>query len=452
MPEIYINPDLAIIEEEHERHQLYRIYREYYDGVHDAQLTDRQRKYLQLKIGEEFNDNYFPVVADALSERLSITGIDADEQSGDIWQWYELNRGDALQAVVHSAAVRDGDAYILVEWNEAGLPMWSFEPAYDGTEGAEVVYSIERRDEPLFGYKRWQTGGELERLNIYYPERVEKYKGRASAWQLIEVLPWTDTGQEGGLPLGIPLIHFKNKDQGYKYGRSEVADVVPLQNALNKSIIDMVAAADTTAFRIFWMLGDDPEGIEITPGSWIYSEKSPNDSENGVSVGYFPGEDLTNLINFKDSFVAEIARVSRTPLSYFQMSGNVMAEGTLKQQEAGLVSRAKDRQVTFGNAWEDVFYLSRRLWNAFGSAPELPEEQSFSMLWADPETRNDAAFILMLKTKHELGVPAETLWGEMGYSAEKIEEFKKSPEYQARLAQLKMSIDTVSLFDVGLDG
>jgi len=48
--------------------------------------------------------------------------------------------------------------------------------------------------------------------------------------------------------LGVPVVHFRNNDQGYDYGASELSSVIPLQNALNKTIIDLLASADTSAF------------------------------------------------------------------------------------------------------------------------------------------------------------------------------------------------------------
>lgn len=426
MPDITQDEALKLIAEVEDkaRRGLYKTYREYYDGCHDTQITARQRKYLEVKIGQEFNVNYFPVVVDALSERLRVTGFDADAYSETIWEWFEYNRGDALQAVIHSAAVRDGDAYAIAEWNEYdNMPYWEFEQAYDGNEGVEVIYSDKARNNPLFAFKRWGN-----RMNVYYFGRVEKYEKSGADWALLETLPWTVDGSINGQGLGLPVVHFRNRDQGFSYGRSEGADIIPVQNALNKSVIDMVAAADTTAFRIYWMLGDDPSGIETQPGSWVFSTKPPT-GEDGAEIGYFPGEDLTNMIAIKDTFVTEIARISRTPLSLFQMSGNVAAEGTLKQQEGGLVARAKDRQVTFGNAWEDLVRVSIWMHNAFSPESEIPEDLRISTLWADPETRNDLAFIEMLKVKRELNVPIETLWAEMGYDDTKIEDFKAGSEY-----------------------
>lgn len=421
-----------LAEEDQERQARYVAYREFYDGDHNTQLTARQRRYLQVKMGEDFVDNYCPIVVDALAERLKVTGFDTgDSDQGKLfWDWWQAGRMDGVQIVAHTGAVRDGDTYIITEWQEEpALPIWNINLAYDGTEGVKVHYSKDRRNLIAYASKRWrvesedpENAGKMRRLNLYYPDRIEKWVSHdqafEGAWQPFEEEgrawpePWVG---KDGQPLGVPVAHFKNAEQGYNYGISELKNIIPLQNALNKSIIDLLAAADTTGFRMYWAVGDNPSGLEIAPGSWFYS-LNPE-----AKLGFFPGEDLAPLIAVKDTFVAEIARVSRTPLSYFQASGQVAAEGTQKQQESGLVAKVKDRQVSFGNAWEDALTMARRLHNTYGPGG-LDEEQVVSALWADPETRNEREHLGGLKLKAELGVPSEQLWREMGYDEEKVAE------------------------------
>ncbi|HUW14899.1 MAG TPA: hypothetical protein VM537_34585, partial [Anaerolineae bacterium] len=181
-------------------------------------------------------------------------------------------------------------------------------------------------------------------------------------------------------------------------------------------------------------------GLNVTPGGWVYSTKPPS-GEDSVAVGYFPGEDLTRLIDYVDAFVMQIARVSRTPISYFQVSGHRAAEGTLKQEESGLVARAKDRTISMGNRWEDAMVLARRLWNTYGETEgsefgALDEEQDIETLWADTETRNELVVMEELKIKREsLKVPLETLWAEAGYSPEDIEQMQNTDEYKTLQAQ-----------------
>lgn len=451
-----------LVAEDEARQNNYRQYREYYDGVHDTQLTERQRQYLELRVDQEFNDNYCQIPVDALSERLTITGVQAGEiQSPILWSWLKNSNIDGLQGIVHTCAIRDGDSYLLTEWdNEKKMPTFTYEMACCDGDGVKVHYSTERRTESDFASKRWRVtqgagAGHVRRLNLYYPDRVEKYISDQGAsegeWQQYAEggepwpLPWTSP--KTGDPLGVPAIHYKNNETGYPYGTSELANIIPLQNALNKSIIDLLAAADTTAFRTFWMLGDNPTGVRVSPGSWIYSVRAPSGPE-GVAVGYFPGEDLTPLISLKDSAAMEIARVSRTPLSMFQISGHIAAEGTMKQQEAPLVSKARKRQIYFGNAWESALIVARRLWNAYGPGPELDETQSIEMLWANPETRNVKEDLEIATMKRGLGVSLPRIWGELGYDAEAIEEFKTERDADA-LRERNLGEQMLRAFDAG---
>jgi hypothetical protein len=145
----------------------------------------------------------------------------------------------------------------------------------------------------------------------------------------------------------------------------------------------------------------------------IYSE-SPD-----VKVGVIPGAELDGLIRLKDSFAIDVARVSRTPLSYFQISAQRAAEGTIKAEETPLVSKARDRMVGYGASWARVMGMGRRLANAFGTAG-MNEEQDIDTRWDDPETRNDEAHLKALTMKAQLGVPWEQLMVELDYDQEKI--------------------------------
>lgn len=442
MPEITLTKEQQkslsyFTSEEHQpaRWAKRKVAREYHEGVHSTQLTERQRQYLQLRTGQEFNDNYCPVVVDALAERLTVTGFTvtaATDAAVDLVQaklseWMKQSNFDELQNDVHTGTIRDGDGYILVEWdNERLMPAFSYEMAANGECGVDMFYDARRL--PRFGSKLWEDDG-IERLNLYYPDRIEKYIKAEGGWR-----PHTDEGGAWPEPWAagiVPVVHFKNKANGYRFGQSELVDVIPLQNALNKAVIDLVASADTTAFRLYWMTGGDPSGVSVVPGSWIYSENE------AAKIGHIPGEDLSKLIDYKDAFATEVARVSRTPVSLFQMSGQVAAEGTLKQQESGLVSRAVNRQVTFGNAWERAMQTAIRLWNVYGPDPKLPEDAAIEAQWKDPETRNGLDYLSELEKKRGLGVPYEVIWSEAGYTNDEISAMRDSEEYKLlRIRQL----------------
>lgn len=425
------------------RQDKYSVFRDYYEGEHATQLTARLRKFLELRSDVEFNLNLCPLVVDALAERLKVTGFQCDDNAELLWDWWQLSRMDAVQSVVHTSALRDGDTYLIVEWDEdLGRPRFSQENAYDGSEGVQVIYRDDRRKEPLAALKKWivtSEGSKLtRRANLYYPDRIEKYTDNGGGgWGPFEEegYDWPISWTHDGGPMGIPVVHFANRDQGYSYGESELEDVVPLVNAGNKVLIDLIASADVSALQMPWMTGGKPENMTFAPGSWAYSTNPE------ARIGVIQGANLDNLIKLKDSLAADIARVTRTPLSYFQITGQVAAEGTLKQQEAGLIAKAKDRAVVFGNSWEDALAMARKIANEFGSA-RMKEDALISAQWADPETRNELEHLNGLKVKAELGVPQETIWAEMGYSADDIERMKgeKAAEEASGIGSLAQAL------------
>ena len=94
--------------------------------------------------------------------------------------------------------------------------------------------------------------------------------------------------------------------------------------------------------------------------------------------------DLSGLIALKDSIALDIARLTRTPLSNFQITGQVAAEGTLKEQRAGLTAKARDRQTSFGASWVQAMTMARKLYNLYG-AGGMDESKRITVEWEDDE-------------------------------------------------------------------
>jgi len=432
------------------KQQEYILYREYDDGTHRTQLTERQRQYLKAHQDVEFTANYCPMVIDAKTNRLKINGFTCDDktQADTLWSWWRKNRMDGKQNVVHRAAVRDGDAFVLVEWdNAAKLPRFYFEPGYAG-DGVMVYYSDERRDEIEFASKHWRVSkgmnaGKVRRMNLYFPDHIEKYisdddsdSGSYLPYEgdadeigpgylgLAGIVWWTDTRAKGGVPLGIPIVHFKHNDKGDSYGTSHLADVLPIQDAVDKALIDLVSAMDTDVFGLLAGYGTtDWSTVKVGPGAIAAVSKGANE---GAKLERVNGDDsTTKLLAGYSALVMEIARISGTPLSYFQVSGQISAEGTMKQQELALVSQVKKTQTDFGNSWEQVFTIARRLDNAFGEGG-LNEDELIEAVWEGAESRNDMEQAQTLAIRvSQLGVSETQAQTEMGYNTDEIAAFKR---------------------------
>lgn len=425
--------------------------RKYFAGDHDAKLTERQKEFLyhQRKGEERFAVNYCAMVVKAVYERMIVKAFTSENEELSKWGWdlWQANRMDAKQIGVHRGAIRDGEWFIFVDWDEdenrsVFIPHPRYtDPSFDGTGfGCKAHYPDDDPNQPMrYASKRWTETIENERgrrntrrrMTVYYPERVEKWVAATSAeykesgWEpLIEEgevwpIPWVDSA---GQPLGIPLIHFYNPGR-----QSELWDAVPLQDLINKTAIDIIAIADACGFPIRYVDGATPT-----------TDGKPAESDGGNLIKLFPGAfvelprdstvttetpaDIAKLIESLDSWIIKMAQVTDTPASRLQVTRQVAAEGTLKQQEGPLLNKIRMRQVLFGNAWEDCLYMARRLANF--QAQGVDEEALLSTDWMEAETRDDKAYREGLQLEMDMGVPREMLWEKLGYDQDQIAKMK----------------------------
>jgi hypothetical protein len=257
------------------------------------------------------------------------------------------------------------------------------------------------------------------------------------------VIWWTDTRTQEGEPLGIPIIHFKHNDSGDSYGTSHLAKVIPIQDALNKAMIDLIAAMDSNGFPLLVGYGSNEwVNVKVAPGA-IAAISSPK--TEGKVLEKIDPMSPEGLLSVYNALVMEIGRISGTPLSYFQVTGHVASEGTMKQQEIALITQIQKTQVDFGNAWEDVMIVARRLFNTFGDGG-LDEGSIIDTIWDEAESRNEKEQAETLAIKVEkLGVPDAQAQSEMGYNATEIADFAREKlRQQARAINTMIKVDAAT--------
>lgn len=479
-------------------------YRDYYAGDHEVQLTERQIEFLGRATAYKFRLNQCPVVVESLVERLALTGFEeigvgsqepgvggqdagtgeSVDQSKGLTEFasklWEDNRLDAGQEEIYRQAAIDQRTYVALDVDPlTGLITLNHNDAYScgkaggDEEGIKLHYAnARRRGKPLFATKRWaatlgRDAGYRRYFYVYYPDRIERYYqddrekdggdlGQMGWKRLIDAagpmagvwpLPWTDAL---GRPLGIPVVEFVNGRAG------ELHEAVPLQRALNKSVIDLIAAADQAGFGILfasgWAPTSDGKPIALDSGGRVISGNKPLTLESGAilyttnpegQLSRVAGDDLDKLIRVVDRHILSIAQVTRTPITNFQLFGQIPGADTQKQLDQGLVAKVQSRQRGYGNAWEDVVYLARAM--ALGAPMYqdgqivgygLPAYEGFTLdlatrvsaLWKDAVIRNEKEHLEALKLKKELGVPQEQIYLEMGYEAEQADKWAMEAE------------------------
>jgi hypothetical protein len=455
--------------------------RDYYAGRQFIQLTERLRAFLGGQIGVTDKDfkrirlNIFRTVVNAVVERLIVakvvtdepgieeplkdefgrvvTGADGLPQAGVVkptanWAgrtWLH-NRMDARQRGMYMTTLRDSESFVLVTWdNDASVARFVPHPRYilssaggDGY-GCTAAYQNNDPEQPLlFVTKRWTettypNGSRLdiERLTIYFPDRIEKYSGMDGAWSPFRdagdsawPLPWTHP--KTGAPLGIPIVHLRST-AGFEAG-----EAIGPQNAINKTMIDLLAAADLTAFQILIAMGWEPvdsdgNPLPIEPGTWIGTT-----NPDGKAV-VIPGANLTNISEQVYNWIQWAAMATDTPASRFTMSRQVAAEGTLKEQNVSLLNKCRMRQGELGIGVADMFVIARGLHNAFFSAPALDEDVTISVEWEPIESRDEDAELARAVLKvDKLAIPLAQVWSELGYTEVQIAQWEAARSLAAQ--------------------
>lgn len=437
--------------------------REYFSGEQHVKLSERQKDWIGFEENGRFSVNLCRMIVNALIERMFVSTFESVESSKSRWAWniWEDSKMDSVQQEIYTGAVRDGEFFVFVNWDNENqkiqlIPHRRYTSPEVGGDGFGCKVVFEQNDPMLpikYATKRWisaeyDEGGRLtkrRRLNVYFPDRIEKYildKKASGEWgwkpyrneDVVWPIPWIDSF---GKPLGIPIVPFFNPEM-----RSELYDAIPIQDAINKCAVDILAAADATGFPLrttqgFYFTTDgqapDTDGgnyIELTPGAFIYIPE-------GKSIDDLEIPNLKPMLDVMDAWVMRLGQVTDTPLSRFQVTRQVRSEMTLRQEEAPLLARIQSRQTRFGNSWENVFQIAANVAREFGNSSI--SNATIDTLWQVTETKDELKEIEKIALKVErLHIPLIQAWQEAGYSEEEIASFLNSEEYQNRMRMMSI--------------
>lgn len=361
----------------------YAEYANYYDGVQELRFASKNLATALRGIFDALTYNRCAPVVDAVADRLHLTGfVDPGgvtvEPAMDIWA---ENRMDKREGEVNLEALQSGDGYAIVWPNlTTGRPtIWPEEARH-----VRILYDDEEPGRVTMAAKYWLTPDGYGRLNLYLPDRLEKYVTRQKAPSGIPTAPGferfqadTDTAWplrygwfRPGLP-NVPVFHFGNNARTGRGGRSELRDVIPLQDGLNTTLAKLMAASEDAGAPRIVITGWAPRTNEVTgqpvdpfrrpvrPFETV-NERMAAFPDKDTTVAQLPTIDLTQLIALGEAFDLMIARTARIPVHYLGLSGDFPSGESLKTAEAPFVRKVTDRQTAYGNVWEDAMGLALR--------------------------------------------------------------------------------------------
>jgi len=427
---------LALLKDLYARRATYKTYCDYYEGAHNLNFASEKFWNAFGPMFRAFADNLCAPVVDACADRLDIVGFGAEDANSEMakaaWELWQSNRMDQRAYQVHLESFMSGDAYVIV-W-----PDENREPCIYPNCGEiiNVQFDSAAPGRIILAIKSWLTPDRKKMLlNVYKPDSTEKYITRANVDQGSlpnqdnQFEPFETPDEPWPLPNEynqIPVFHFGNNAKIGALGKSELVNIKPLQDALNKSVADMLVGMEFQSFPQRWITGmvipKDPEtGKPVRPFDPGADRIWAIPAEN-AKFGQFDAAQLEPFIKVQESFRLEIARVSRTPLHYIMpMSGQFPSGESLKTAEAPFTSKVKRKQVSFGNVWEDVMKFALRIKTNTAESSKAP----LSAQWADASPRSEAEMIQNAQLKSTLGVPTSQILRELGYSEEQITKFAK---------------------------
>lgn len=366
---------------------------------------------VQAQVGDRIPQlvlNVPRVVLGSIEERLDVEGFaltrngDVDEALLDIWQANDL---DEWSQICHYEALKHGISFVTVWSNPDNddIPRIAVESA---TQMAVRFAPGTRRVDAAA--KRWMDrdadGKNVERAVLYTPEVIEKYsRPAANTFAVPAAIPGLGSGgwrldETLDNPLDeVPVVPFINRPSLTDMsGESELVDVMPLTDGVNKLLSDMMVVAEhyveprryATGMQVPREAAQNARLREEVRQQWDEATRGKTwVAGEGVSFGQFASADLQNFKTGVDLILSKVAFITGlAPHMLGITTDNPASAEAIRSSESPLIRRVRRKMRTFGGSWERVMRLALKVRD--GSVPD--EALSMETRWANPETRTFA--------------------------------------------------------------
>lgn len=391
-----------------------RIFR-YYDGDQPLVYSSEKLHDIFRSLDARFTENWCAVVADAALDRLALRSLSVSDDERATALLGALREQSGLvddEDALHEDLCVVGEAFCMVWPDELTAMPQAFRndprlchAEYDGANPRRL----------RFAAKWWEEGGGV-RLNLYYPDRMEYYATRREfqPGEMPDARSFEPWGEEPAAvnEYGvIPMFHFRTNRRRIK---SQLDNVIELQDAVNKLFSDMMVAAEFAAYRQRYIISQaGVTGLKNVPfGIWDI----PGGDGQGqpTMVGEFAHTPLSNYLEALNKLAADIGVITRTPRHYFFAQGGDPSGEALIAMEAPLNKRVRRIQTAVEPTWRDLAAFLLLL-----AGEPIPSQR----IWAQYEPTET----VQPKTSAEIrelairaGLPLRTVLRDEGWTAEDI--------------------------------
>jgi hypothetical protein len=418
----------------------FQLSEDFYAGKQPLTFATDEWKAANASRYSDFSDNWARPVVDAEAERIRHTGIKLGSSFGkgaeELWEQWLLNEMEMQSSQGFVATLTTSRSYVIV-WGDPGTdePVVTWE---HGTE-VEIEYDWSGSRKRLAALKTW-ADDKNEYATLYEPEwvwkferpRVRETQERDS--QATQAKVTVDSEGEGWIPreglaeawplrnpMGVvPVVEIPNRPILKGDPISEIAGVIPMQNAINLLWAYLFLAADYASMPARVVLGQAPPKTPILDANGLHIGDRPVEMKdlNEKRFLFLSGTDskidsweaarLDVFTGVIEKAVGHIAAQTRTPPTYLVTTtgmSNVNGEG-LKASEIGLVKKTLEFQTFATPAIREVYRLIAL---AKGDDALAKAARLATITWANPEIRSEAQLADALLKKKQMGYPLEYL-------------------------------------------
>jgi len=420
----------------------------YYDGNQPLLYsTDRLRELFRT-INVKFSQNWCAVVVDAVADRLNLARFTvadnerATQLLNELWTSTELH-ADSDDA--HLAALVTGEAYVIAWRGDDGR----VEAYYNDPRLCHLFYDPERPREKRYAAKWWTGEDGRLYMTLYYPDRLEYYVSRGKAENVSSAaafvpaeVPFAEN------PFGkIPVFHLRRDRRIMK---SELVNVISLQDAINKLLADMMVAAEFGAFRQRWIISNaDVDRLKNAPNE-IWSIPAGDEQGQHTQVGEFEQTDLSGYLDAIDRLANSVAVITRTPKQYLLRQGGDPSGEALIAMESPLVKKCARIAERFSITWRRLAAFMLEL-----SGVSI-DESAIEPVYDPIETVQPRTQAEIRQISTQAGLPLRTILRQFeGWSDAQLQKMEQDQEMEQAAAQTSLAaalVESQRRFDQGGGG
>lgn len=396
----------------------------YYDGNAPLVYSSEKLREIFSGLNARFTENWCGVVVDSVLNRMELkpASVANNEQASAVLA--DLREQSGLiddDHSIHEDVCVTGEAFVLAWPNEdAGI----VEAFHNDSRLCHAIYDS-ANPRILRCAAKWWPEDDRVRLNLYYADRIEYY-ATTRALKMNETPdakafgPYTDDGDPIVVnEYGMPMFHFRANKRGPK---SQLANVLPVQDMVNKLLSDLMVAAEFGAF---------PQRYVISQAGIVNLQNNPNaiwdlvaadKDAQGTQAGQFAAADLNNYLNVIQSFITHIGTITSTPRHFFYSQGGDPSGEALIAMEAPLNGKVQQLQMTLAPTWRDLYAFMLRLAGVPVSSQDIEAE------YMPSETQQPRTTAEIRELSVRAGMPLTTALRDEGWSDEQLAQLDADKE------------------------